>query len=194
MIAFKFTKTDGAEYISHLDLLRHISRILKRAGAKIKTSEGYIPHYRIFMSNPLGLGIRSVAEYCAVDCELENFKEAFNANSPTGIKCLEYYYTDTPPNFANNITECTYTAECEPFDVERVLKSESIPYKDKRGREIDIRARICTLSYSNGVLNFTLKSGRDNLRPDLFLEYLKETFGLNCENLLKVGANVKKEL
>lgn len=190
MIAFKFTKTDGAEYISHLDLLRHISRILKRAGAEIKTSGGFKPHYRIFMSNPLGLGIRSVAEYCAVDCELKNFQEAFNANSPKGIKCLEYYVTDTPPNFANTITECTYTAECSALDTDGILKKESIPYVDKRGREIDMRPKICALEYADGVLTFTLKSGADNLRPDIFCEYLKETYNVSCRNLLKIAANV----
>lgn len=190
MIAFKYTKTDGAEYLSHLDLLRHISRILKRAGAEIKMSEGFKPHYRIFMSNPLGLGIRSVAEYCAADCELDNFKEAFNANSPKGIKCLEYYYTDVPPNFANAITECTYTAEADGFDPKLVLDKESIPYIDKRGRHVDLRKRICSLSYADGVLTFTLKSGTDNLRPDLFCDYLKEEFNLSCKNLLKIAANV----
>lgn len=190
MIAFKYTKCDGAEFLSHLDLLRHISRILLRAGATIKTSEGYKPHFRIFMGNPLALGIPSVAEYCAVDCELENFKQAFNENSPKGIKCLEYYITDTLPNFANTITECTYTAECPKFDTNNILKKESIPYIDKRGRRIDMRPRIIDLKYSGGILTFTLKSGADNLRPDLFSEYLKETYGVTCKNLLKIAANV----
>ena len=90
MICFKYTKTDGAEYLSHLDLLRHIDRTLKRACIDVKKSEGFHPHPRIFMNNPLGLGIKSVAEYCAVETDFDgDFKEAFNANSPKGVKlCL----------------------------------------------------------------------------------------------------------
>ncbi len=49
MIAFRYTKTDGAEYLSHLDLLRHIDRTLRRAGIKVKMSEGFHPHPKIFI-------------------------------------------------------------------------------------------------------------------------------------------------
>ena len=58
MIAFRYTKTDGAEYLSHLDLLRHIDRTLRRAGIKVKMSEGFHPHPKIFMNKPRGLGIK----------------------------------------------------------------------------------------------------------------------------------------
>ena len=44
MIAFRYTKTDGAEYISHLDLLRHIDRILRRAGIEVGYSQGFHKH------------------------------------------------------------------------------------------------------------------------------------------------------
>ena len=44
MIAFKYTKTDGAEYLSHLDLLRHITRTLRRSGIQVNASEGFHPH------------------------------------------------------------------------------------------------------------------------------------------------------
>ena len=71
MIAFKYTKTDGAEYISHLDLLRHLDRTLRRAGIKVEYSQGYHKHPRIFMCNPLALGVRSVSEYCTADAIYE---------------------------------------------------------------------------------------------------------------------------
>ena len=58
MIAFKYTKTDGAEYISHLDMLRHIDRTLRRAGIEVEYSQGYHKHPRIFMGNPLALGVK----------------------------------------------------------------------------------------------------------------------------------------
>ncbi|MDE6613331.1 MAG: TIGR03936 family radical SAM-associated protein, partial [Clostridia bacterium] len=112
MIAFKYTKTDGAEYLSHLDLLRHIDRSLKRAGLKVKTSEGFNPHPKIFMNSPLGLGIKSVAEYCAVDCAFtKDFKDLFNASSPSGVKCIDFKEIPENPNYAHTIKSCLYSAE-----------------------------------------------------------------------------------
>ena len=61
MIAFRYTKKDGAEYLSHLDLLRHIYRTLRRAGIPVAYSQGFHRHPRIFLNNPLGTGIKSVA-------------------------------------------------------------------------------------------------------------------------------------
>ena len=53
MIAFKYTKTDGAEYLSHLDLLRHIERTLRRAGIKVNLSEGFPSRQpENFLNNP----------------------------------------------------------------------------------------------------------------------------------------------
>ena len=112
MIAFRYTKTDGAEYISHLDLLRHIDRTLRRAGIKVEYSQGFHKHPRIFMGNPLALGVRSVSEYCTIDCGFTgDFKEAFDGHSPDGIKCLAWKAVQNNPNFAQSIKACRYETE-----------------------------------------------------------------------------------
>lgn len=193
MISFKYTKTDGAEYLSHLDLLRHIDRTLRRAGIKVKTSEGFHPHPKIFMNNPLGLGVKSVAEYCAADCECDGeFGELFNANSPEGVKCLGWQVTDVNPNFANTIESCTYEAEgIQPFDTQKFLARESIVVTDKRGRTVDIRGRIYSLTQSNGKLTFTLGCGQNNLRPDLFTEILESEFKGKAYGLIKTHSHGK---
>ena len=92
MIAFRYTKTDGAEYIPHLDLLRHIDRTLRRAGIAVAYSEGFHKHPRIFLGNPLALGVRSVSEYGAIDSEFDgDFEREFNARSPAGdkVSCMQ---------------------------------------------------------------------------------------------------------
>ena len=190
MIAFKYTKTDGAEFLSHLDLLRHLDRTFKRAGIKVKTSEGFHPHPKIFMNNPLGLGIKSVAEYCAAECDyIESFKELFNANSPGGIKCLDFKEVDENPNYAFTIDKCGYSAEgIAPFDTEEFLSRKEIIISDKRGREVDIRPRIYTVECKNGTLYFTLGCGQNNLRPDLFCEFLEREYGGTASNLIKISS------
>ena len=195
MIAFKYTKTDGAEYISHLDLLRHIDRTLRRAHIEVKYSRGFHKHPRIFMGNPLALGVRSMSEYCAVDTDFcGDFAAAFNAHSPDGVKCLAAEYRETNPNFAETIEYCRYEAEgIAEFEIEGILKRESIIINDLRGRTVDIRPRIFSLERHGGKLMFTLGCGTKNLRPDLFCSYLAENFGGEAAYILKTdsfGSNV----
>lgn len=193
MIAFRYTKTDGAEYLSHLDLLRHIDRTLRRAGIEVAASEGFHPHPKIYMNNPLGLGIKSVAEYCAIDSGFDgDFKELFNANSPKGVKCMHFKHTEENPNYAYTIDSCTYTVEgIAPFDTEEFLSRKQMVVTDKRGRTVDIRPRIYSLGYDNGKLCFTLGCGTNNLRPDLFCELLTSEFGGAASGLIKIQSHGK---
>lgn len=190
MIAFKYTKTDGAEFISHLDLLRHIDRTLRRAGIEVEYSQGFHKHPRIFMGNPLALGVRSVSEYCTVDTRFDgNFKEAFNACAPGGVRCLDFKVTADNPNFAESIKACRYEAEgIKDFDVDGILSKESIIITDMRGRTVDIRPRICSVERRDGKLVFTLYCGEKNLRPDLFCEYLSSLYGGEAAYILKTDS------
>ncbi len=192
MIAFRYTKTDGAEYLSHLDLMRHIDRTMRRAGIKTAFTEGFSPHPKIYMNNPLGLGIRSVAEYCSVESAFDgDFKTLFNAHSPRGIKCLGFIVTEENPNYAYTIESCTYTVEGLDFDARDLLDRDELVITDKRGRTADIRRRIYGLEHEDGKLRFTLGCGQNNLRPDLFCEIIESMYGGKAENLLKIAAHGK---
>ena len=80
MLVFKYTKTNGAEYISHLDTLRHLSKIMRRADIDITKSKGFNPHMHIYMNAPMGVGIKSLCEYCFADTEepARIFMQKFN--------------------------------------------------------------------------------------------------------------------
>jgi radical SAM-linked protein len=195
MIAFKYTKTDGAEYLSHLDLLRHVDRTLRRAGIPVAQSEGFNKHPKIYLNNPLGLGIKSVAEYATIDTPFTgNFKELFNAFSPAGIKCQDYKIVDKNQNYANCIDKCRYEVSgILPFDENIILNEESIIICDTRGRQVDIRPRIYLIERGENTLSFVLGCGENNLRPDLFCDYLQQKFGGKAEGLIKTqsyGENV----
>ena len=191
MIAFRYTKTDGAEYLSHLDLLRHICRTFKRAGINLKHSEGFNPHPKIYMNNPLGLGVKSLAEYCAADCDFDgDFLSAFNANSPSGVKCISYRTFDFNPNYANSIKSCGYAVEgIDSFDPEKFFSRDKIVITDKRERVVDIRKRVYSLTVEEGKTLFTLGCGENNLRPDLFCEFLESEFGGTARGLIKLNAD-----
>lgn len=190
MIAFKYTKYKGAEYLSHLDLLRHIERTLRRAGIEINKSEGFHRHSKIYLNNPLGTGVKSVAEYATVDAEFkENFGELFNAFSPEGVKCLKFAEVEKNQNYANCITRCEYRAAgIAPFDPREILGAESIVITDLREREVDIRPRIYAVERDGDGLRLVLGCGSDNLRPDLFCSYLESRFGGKTEEIIKTAS------
>ncbi len=190
MIAFRYTKTDGAEYISHLDLLRHIDRILRRAGIEVGYSQGFHKHPRIFMGNPLALGVKSVSEYCTVDAATDkDFAQLFNRFSPEGVKCLAWKNTEQNPNFAESIKACRYEATgLAHFDAEEILSQKEIIITDMRGRTVDIRPRIYGIEWHGDKLVFTLCCGEKNLRPDLMCSYLKELYGGEAKVILKTDS------
>lgn len=190
MIAFKYTKIDGAEYLSHLDLLRHIYRTLRRAGIPLNYSGGFHAHPRIFLNNPLGTGIKSVAEYATIDTTFTgNFKPLFNAFSPTGVKCLDWKIVDKNQNYANCIVKCSYSAAgVGEFDIPAFMAQDKIIITDLRGREVDIRPRIYAVERSGDRLLFTLGCGGNNLRPDLFCQHLCSQTGGHATDILKTAS------
>lgn len=94
-LRLRFEKTGRAVYISHLDLMRTLTRAFLRAECRLKYSEGFNPHPQISIALPLSVGMSSV-------CELMDFKlveekkpadilDALNEQLPEGIKALEVY-------------------------------------------------------------------------------------------------------
>ncbi len=190
MIAFRYTKTDGAEFLSHLDLLRHIYRTMRRAGITIAMSEGYHAHARIYLNNPLPVGVESVAEYGCADTTFHgDFKSVFNKFAPSGVKCAEFKKVVSNPNYADLIERCTYSAEgITAFDTDLVMREEHIIIRDLRGREIDIKERLYDLEADGQTIKFTCGCKEKNLRPDLFASYLAERFGGKVLRIVKLAS------
>ena len=74
----RFSKEGYICYTSHLDIMRLFQRAFKKAGIKLRYSQGYNPHPRMGFAQPLSLGYSS-------DCELIEF-ETEEALMPDEIK------------------------------------------------------------------------------------------------------------
>ena len=57
-----FEKTGMTKYISHLDLMRCMTRAIKRAAIPAWYTEGFNPHLFITFALPLTLGVESLCE------------------------------------------------------------------------------------------------------------------------------------
>ena len=179
MILLKYTKTDGAEFVGHVDLIRHIGRTLTRAKIGVAYSKGFNPHRRINLSSPLPLGLKSEGEYCLIDTDenVQDFKQKFNEFSPRGIKCLDCIFVEKKVNVADLIDGALYRISgVEKFDTQQFLSVKERIITDKRGKQINIPDRVKSLYFDGNELIALLNFGRNNLRIDDFLK------SINAEN------------
>lgn len=87
-----FKKVGRAKYISHLDLMRSMTKAIKRSGVKVWYTEGFNPHAYITFPLPLSLGIESESE--CVDIRVEDgvsaweVKERLYPQMPEGLDII----------------------------------------------------------------------------------------------------------
>ena len=189
MILIKYTKQNGAEFIPHLDTLRHFTKTVRRMGIPINYSQGFNPHVLIYLSSPIALGLKSESEYCLFDtpCEADGFIELFNASSPKGIRCLSAHKVEKKVNVASDITSALYEIKgINKFDVSEVLDNAEFKVFDNRaGAEKVVRDRIKKLYFDGDVLYAELLFGNVTLRPDYLVNKLVELYGENHPTVLK---------
>ncbi len=197
-----FTKTGMAKYISHLDLMRCMSRAFKRAEIPLWFTEGFNPHLFMTFARPLSLGQESLCE--AVDVRLVGemtFKEIQTrmnealprditvvsvskpVHNPTEIAFADYevrLYCNTP----SDLISCMETA----FKENQIL----VLKKGKQGRkkvekEIDIKPNVLSFAAEPQAdcvcLKIHLTAGvQNNINPTLLLSALTKEFGGEIEN------------
>ncbi|MCL5069844.1 MAG: TIGR03936 family radical SAM-associated protein [Actinobacteria bacterium] len=92
IIRFKFHKRAEYKFLSHLDIVRLITRALSRSGIIIKYDKGFNPKPKISFSNPIPLGVESLAEYCDLilegNIEANDFISKVNLQLPEQLKII----------------------------------------------------------------------------------------------------------
>lgn len=91
-----FEKKGTAVWISHLDLMRLFQRSFKRAGLRLKHTQGYNPRPSVSIALPLSVGVESCCEL--LDFELdgqdftnEDIRNRLNEALVEGITVLDVY-------------------------------------------------------------------------------------------------------
>ncbi len=191
MIVIKYSKLDGAEFIPHLDMLKHFAKIVRRMGVKAGYSQGFNPHMLVFMSSPIALGLKSKSEYCLIDSD-ENaglFKKLFNEFAPNGIKCEECFNVTKKAKIASDVTTAIYKISgLNKFDVNDVLLKNEFFIENKNGEQKEVRSKIVSLCFDESNLLATLKFGNDTLRPDYLANKLVSLYGGSDIDIVKEDA------
>ncbi|MDZ5253082.1 TIGR03936 family radical SAM-associated protein [Clostridium sp. LIBA-8841] len=208
----KFTKDADIKFISHLDLMRTIQRIVRRAGLPVGYSKGFNPHMALAIAQPLSVGVYSEGDYLDLNLEedmnVDAVKEQLNEFSAKGIKFLEaskspviHNIKRLPPAMAL-LDAANYTIKIKYSDVSKaeeevnalMTKKEIVTIKKtKKGeKEADIKPFIkdfkCWTKDDCLVVNATISCGsRENLSADLLANVIKEnTSNVNEEAFVEI--------
>lgn len=99
IVRLKFKKVGNLQYVSHLDLVRTMNKVVVRSGLPLWYTEGFNPKPKLVFAAPLSIGTESVCEFLdlrlteKVDPEL--VKDALNRNMTDEMQVEEAYYPET---------------------------------------------------------------------------------------------------
>jgi len=92
-VDFIFSKTGKMKFISHLDLMRLLTRALRRADIPVRISQGFNPHPKLSVSRAIKVGIESDHEEARIcvrwPVEPREFSEKLNRALPEGIRIVD---------------------------------------------------------------------------------------------------------
>lgn len=194
----KFTKESSVKFISHLDLMRTIQRVIRRANLPMEYSKGFNPHMALSIAQPLSVGVYSDAEYMDIvlveELEESEIIDRLNAKTASGIKFLTARKVITKegekklPQTMALVDAARFTIKmlCSDSNVAESKMKELINKpewntikKSKKGeKEVNLKTMIKEMKYwineDELILNILISSGsREHLSPDLVAEYIK---------------------
>jgi len=198
LVRMKYSKTSAGRFMSHLDLLRTIERIFRRAGLPLAFSEGYNPHPKISFGSALAVGVTSDGEYLDVELReeapLELLESKLKEVSPSGIRIIELIQLDKREqsltaqiNMSGYIVKVPLAQEITADKLEQFISSVMaqpslcIAREGKKGiRQVDIRKGIYRLEgkieCDEMVLFMEVLTGSEgNVRPEEVVEILRKT-------------------
>lgn len=187
----RFSKTGRAVYISHLDLMRTITRVFLRAECRLKYSEGFNPHPNISIALPLSVGCESVCEIMDFkmleDMPCGEIKSRLSTQMPEGIEVLEVYEAERK---VKEIKWLRVSGVFEYDDRNAALMLEKlnefysadsivITKKTKRGvGESDIRPAIKEISFeqfgTDVWMRALISAQEPTLNPELIADALRQ--------------------
>lgn len=91
----KFHKIGSLQYISHLDLVRTMTRVLVRSHIPAWYSQGFNPRLKLTFSLPLSIGTQSECEFFDIrltrQTDFENIKSRLNESLTDEMKITDVY-------------------------------------------------------------------------------------------------------
>ena len=183
----KYSRGAEVRYISHLDFVRFIHRVIRRAGLSMEFSHGFNPHPVMTVAMPLSVGVTSSGEYMKIgfaeNLGEEYIKDSLNRAMPSGFEILAVKKDDGYDFRKLDRAEYIVDTEGDMLpDTGRFLSEKEllVMKKSKSGtKEADIRPYIYSLEAEKkdwGVqLKMCLAAGNIyNLKPETVLAAMEK--------------------
>ena len=212
-VRVKFFKVGPLAYISHLDLVRTMMKIVVRSGLTLWYTEGFNPKPKLVFAAPLSTGVDSEVEY--MDLRLAEIipesevVEKLNRVMPPDMQVIEAYY---PVESLASLGSITYKIVVSSPDVDEALlaridealaaPSYEVEKKTKKGemKPVDIKPQVYTVEkdIEDGKLVMLVNLCADPsafLNPEYFITYLRQSAGLlSRKNLMEESYTVRRIL
>ncbi len=210
ILRFKFKKLGSLQYISHLDLVRTMHKVIVRASLPLWYTEGFNPKPKMVFAAPLSIGTESVAEF--MDLRMSEYIDprlamsAINKNLTDEMQMTESYY---PESKFTELKWMSYRITLNTSNVtdelakkcNNVLSEPKIEVmkNTKSGEKIvDIRPLIKSAEAERVgdsiVVNAVLSADPSSfLNPEYVVDVLREKCGvLSSANLLEESYDIMR--
>ena len=214
----RFSKTDEAAYISHLDLMHCMQRVIARAQLPVWYTEGFNQHIYISIALPLSTGYSGECEFLDFNCTADEIPadavERMNAVMPRGLSVQEIYPLSDGGQKVREIAyskfEITWEFDDgvpENFcrDVEELFAREEILIlkRSKRGeKEVNIKDLMKGISLEQDTdcvrAYAILGDGNNNLSPEYVTKTITAAFpqyapdGVSYHHLMTYDTNLNE--
>lgn len=195
-----FIKQGPSKYMSHLDLMRCMTRTIRRAGIPIWYTEGFNPHPFMTFALPLSLGTAGLCETMDVrlteDLSFEEVKRRLNGVLCEGIEVTRVDYVGEKATAIQsavyriglNVSGMGGKALCDAL--ERYLSQDEIIVQKKNKKkqlvDMDVKPHVIACSTEvrgdGAVLRIQLPAGTTlNVNPGILLKGFEAANGLTFE-------------
>jgi radical SAM family uncharacterized protein/radical SAM-linked protein len=152
----RYTKLRHVAYIGHLDMMRHLGRIFRRAGLETIYTEGFHPKPKMVFGPALGLGIASLGELVDVQLadaiEPDELCRRLTSAAPEGLEFTGARLVPAgEPGLAKRVAEAEWAAalpgaswEDARARLESLLALPEIPIvrESQKGKRFDLRTYL----------------------------------------------------
>ncbi len=197
-IRAKFYKVGMLQYISHLDLVRTMTRTLVRTRIPVWYSQGFNPRLKLTFSLPLSIGTQSECEFFDIrlvePMELEEIKSRVNAALTDEMQITEIYQSErkfseiewseyeiklTSPKLSEAVADSLGELYSNPLIMLKRSKSGD--------KEVDISPYITLkeCKFENGEITIKALLSADSanyLNPEYIIKAAEQKLGLSLDD------------
>ena len=205
MIRVMYTKIGDISYISHLDIVKLMERISRRAGVRLAYSQGFSPHPKTSFSPALSVGMNSLCEFLDLELEdesidLDKLLKLYNDASVDGIEFVKAKrFKENTKSIVAFLTHSVFEFDFKYYDdkhfdkrklaVDEIKSMQEIILErtSKSGNKIqyDIRDMIETMEYEDKkILCLISTSSANNLNPRVLLHYIISLAGVDDDEIV----------